>query len=499
MIKNEYRLRFILVFTAISLILFISNIWYVKKDMSKEALYTLSDYTNQVLNELDEKVQIYWFRSSRLSSYSHDGGYILDILSLFEEHESGKCIVRLYNADDIDEQKLISLGFVSQSVETNISHSKSKDTIYSGLLVEFRGRYKSLPFVASIANLEYKIVSFILQINMESIKKSRNISLVLGSSLFDIERIKEDRKPYIVEWLEYEGFNVKLLDLPLQEELDIESPLFVLGSSDIDDSSLSIIDIFLKNKGVAAFFVSGNTIDVKGDWSVNKKEGDLLIEFLLNIGFEVEHNLVLDIANFPLKMLREDGRGSKTVNYPLWPILLQENMKQDNLLFYGSGRLQCFWPSSIKLDKTKNNTLEELATSSEKGITIDKDYNVDPFSNLLSLFDEREKGKRCIIAKCEKPSRILVISDENMIGDAIEYTDSTDNLDFALNIAFYLAKKDNLLRLKAKKPRVLPFRFYDDDIFNFIILKARILCFLIVPAIILVLYIGMRKRKNDKS
>ena len=496
MIKNESLFRFILVFTAISLILLISNIWYCKKDMSSQSLYTLSEYTNQVLNELDERVQIYWFRSSRLSSYTSDAGYILDILSLFEEHKSGKCIVKLYNADDMEEKKLISLGFISQSVETSASYTTSKDTLYSGLLVEFRGRHKSLPFVASITNLEYKIVNFILQINKESIKRSDDISLVLGSPSFDDARIKEGRRPYIVEWLEYEGFNVKLLDLPLQEELDIESPLFVLGSSDVDEASLSIIDIFVKNKGVAAFFISGNNIDVKGDWSVKKKEKDLLIEFLSNIGLEVERNLVLDIANFPLKMLREDGRGSKTVNYPLWPIILQENMMKDNLLFYGSSSLQCFWPSSIKLDKTKNNTLEVLATSTAKGITMEKDYNIDPFSNLLSLFNERENEKRCIIAKCEKPSRIIVISDEHMIGDAIEYTDSSSNLDFALNVAFYLAKKDDLLRLKAKKPALLPFRFYEDDVFNFIIIKARILCFVIVPIIIVVLYVGMRKRKK---
>ena len=498
MIKNESRLRFILVFMTISLILLISNIWYCKKDMSSQSLYTLSDYTNQVLNELDEKVQIYWFRSSRLSSYSGDVGYILDILSLFEEHESGKCILKIYNADDIEEQKLMSLGFVSQNIETNTSYSTAKDTLYSGLLIEYKARHKSLPFVASIANLEYKIVSFILQINKESIKRSNGISLVLGSSSFDDARIKEGRRPYIVEWLEYEGFNVKLLDLPLQEELDIESPLFVLGSEDIDEASLSIIDIFLKNKGVATFFVSGNTINIKGDWSVKKKEGDLLIEFLSNIGFEVEHNLVVDNANFPLKMIREYGRGSNTVNYPMWPILLEENMKKDDLLFYGSSSLQCFWPSSIKLNKTKNKTLEVLATSTGKGIIINKDYNVDPFSDLFSLFEELEGEKRCIIAKCEKPSRIIVVSDENMIGDAIEYTDSSSNLDFALNVAFYLAKKDNLLMLKAKKPGVLPFRFYEDDVFNFIIIKARILCFLIIP-IIIVLYIGIRKRKNDSS
>ena len=495
MTQHEHIIRFFLIALALALTLSLSHIWYVKKDVTQDGLYTLSSYTDEVLNSLDSKVEISYFRSSLFSAYTIESSYIFDTLSLFENHKSQICILKLYNADEVEEKKLISLGLASQTVQEKRAHSTHETSIYSGIVIQLKGLSRTIPFVASTSHLEYDIVNSILQINREIAKKSLCVSLIFASPLKEEEEVT----PYLRQWLEYAGFNITEFSLPLNEELPIDCPLIVVGSTNIDASSATLIDAFLKKKGNALFFVSANVIDVNGDWSVKKKKMDSLMEVLYSMGVEIESNLVLDISNFPLKMMEEGTERSRTINYPLWPTVLMENMNHASPLFSSIITLQTFWPSSMKITQDKKDKFEILATTTEQAVVMEKDYNIEPFSQLFSLFEGREKKRRPLIVLQEKPNRVLVVSDENMVSGAIEYTLATSNLDFVVNTALYLSKKDALLSLKAKNSHVRPFRFYDEGTFNFIIWKARILCFIATPLLILLLYLFIRKRgvKND--
>ena len=89
-----------------------------------------------------------------------------------------------------------------------------------------------------------------------------------------------------------------------------------------------------------------------------------------------------------------------------------------------------------------------------------------------------------------------------MISNAIEYTDSSSNLEFAVNCVQWLSNKDNLLELKNKK-HVLPvFRFYNEEDVYSIVRQARIFCFAVVPFLILVgsiYFFIMRRLKNNAT
>ncbi|MGP1414430.1 MAG: GldG family protein [Treponema sp.] len=483
--KNEYKLQFILLTLSLILFLTLSNIWYLKCDITEQRLYTLSDYTKNLLTSLDSKLQISWFRSSNISSFASETQYIYDLLKEFEFHFG--CVVNLYNADEIEEKKLYDIGLAPQSVETLAIHGHATQNIYSGILIQLRGISRVIPFVASISNLEYEIDNFILQLDDEYRRVPNRVAL-----------LSEKNEEYIKRWLKYAGFTVEEVSLSLKEELKVDVPLIVIGSKHIDKEMASYIDVFLKKNGQAVFFISGNTIDVKGNWTAKKKANDALIEVLASHGVEIGSDLVLDIANYPIKMSSEDGSNSQTINYPFWPSILQENIELKTSLTSGVSFLQTFWPSSIIF----NEKWKELATTTKEGIVVDKDYNTDPFANSLSLFSQLEKKKRCLMAYREKPSRVVIISDENMVGNAIEYTDSSSNLEFAVNCVQWISNKDKLLELKNKKHILLPFKFYNDEDVYSIVRRARIICFVIVPFLILVgaIYFFVTRRvKNNEA
>jgi len=514
--KNEYRLSFTLFALACILTLILSNQCYLRKDATREKLYTLSSYTLEVLGNLESSVEVSWFRSSSLGYYVAESQHIFDFLNEAELFSNGKIIFKLYNADDVEEKKLTSLGFAAQTIETKGVHNVSTSNIYSGLVVQLKGCSRVLPFLSSISNLEYMLVNFILQITAELAGKQKKVSFINALPLKEVQTEKDnphepkieqiteqlmektDELPYIKQWLEYSGFKVEEVSLPIKEELKLENPLIVVGSSLIDADSASYIDVFLKKRGKATFFVSANTIDVMGNWSAKKKPIDPLMELLLDRGIEIESNLVLDIPNFPIKMLRSDGKGSETVNYPFWSILLKENMLSLHPVFAGIHSLQTYWPSSIHLSTENNKSLTPLAKTTKESISMEDNYNTDPFSNLFALFgdEKHKKNAQNIVISSEKPNRMIVVSDENMLGKSVEYTDSTINFEFAVNVALWLSGKDALLELKRKQHIILPFRFYEDAMFSLILTKARILCFLVVPATITTVYLIMRRRRK---
>ena len=481
--KNEYKLQFVLLTSLLFLFLCLSNIWYLRCDITKKKIYTLSTYTKELLKSINSTLQISWFRSSNISSFASETQYLYDLL---KEFELLGCAVKLYNTDEIEEKKLYDLGLTSQSVQTMTMHGTTTQNIYSGIVIQLRGLTRVIPFIASISNLEYDIDNFILQLDDEYRKVPNRVAI-----------LSDGNQDYVKRWLEYAGFTVSQLSLPLKEELKVDIPLIVIGSKHIDKEVASYIDVFLKKKGHAVFFVSGNTVDVKGDWSARKKANDALIEMLALHGIEIASNLVLDIANYPIKMTTEDGSNTQTINYPFWPTILQENIDLKNSLSSGVASLQTFWPSSIIL----NDKWKELATTTKEGIVLDKDYNTDPFANLFSLFSQMEKKKRCVVAYRENTQRVVVISDENMVGNAIEYTDSSSNLEFAVNCAQWVSNKDKLLELKNKKHILTPFKFHNDEDVYSIVRRARIICFAIVPLLILAgaIYFFISKRLKNNA
>ena len=290
-----------------------------------------------------------------------------------------------------------------------------------------------------------------------------------------------------------------ILQLPL-DDIPAEIPLLVIGSDYIDFSSAAAIDVFLKKEGRAVFFVSGNKIDTKQKWMAAPKTKDFLLDMLAGCGFYIQSNLILSPVNFRLVLSAVDNTGAKTVNYPFWIKLLQNNTEKLNPIFAAYKPLQTFWPSSIIIDTDKNKAVKTLAAADPDSVTMVDSYDTDPFGNQMRLFANSEKAPETVIAGYEKPSRVIVISDEYMISRLIDYTGSFYNLDFLINCVEYICGKDNLVLLKNKKHTALPFKRFDDNTeFNAVVFMARLISFVILPAGILILgafmFITQRRQK----
>jgi len=478
---KEYRLQAFLVFAVIAVSALISRRLYVRADMTKAQTYSLSAYTKSILDSLEGTVTVTWFRSYNIDGYLPALQYVEDILGEYQRYAGEHCLVLYKDTETFSPQQLQRLGLAARQIERNKNNTQILQSLYSGLLCEYRGESRVIPFLADIYTLEADIARFITEINQDvqgrQADRSVYVALPDGST-------EKDYK-YVLPWLEYAGFVPVLLTKPYPE-LQPEIPLLVIGSSYFDADMLTAVDTFINRHGSAAFFVSANTVDVAGTWQAVPKKNDGIIELLARCGFALQPNLVMDPLNFRMTLPSAESGVYRHINYPFWPQVVRQDTQPLPPLLSAGKTVQFFWPSELVCTAARGKTPLPLLTSGSHSALQYPPYNTDPHGSQLDSVGASDHAAFPLAAFSESGARLLVIADEYCVSTAVEYTNSDANLDFMVNAVHWIARQDALLHLKNKQPAVLPFKYFESDAaFNRIIVFSRILNLIIIPALIL--------------
>lgn len=493
----EYKIQFILFIILLILLSVCSSKFYFRIDTTGQKAYSLSGYTYEMLDNLTGAVTVTWFKSEHLESFFPSLKYLADVIYEYQNYSGSKFIFNKKNISELSEEAIKKIDIIPRQIKSQSASTETLYTVYSGLMIEYNGKTRIIPFVDDIDILEYDIARFIYAMHDASAEteNEKKISVIVPPNSLETDY------RYILPWLEYAGITAEVLTLPI-ENISEDQPLLVIGSDYIDFSTAAAIDVFLQKHGKAVFFVSGNTVDVKGNWKAAPKIKDFLLDVLAHNGFYINNDLILDSSNFRITMNSVDNSGIKMINYPFWIQLRYEGIAKNNPLFSGifTGYkyLQTFWPSSLSFDETKK--IDPIAFTTSHSFKMMEKYDTDPFNNQLSLFSTAEKKAEAIITERILPSPVIVISDEYMLSTAIDYTGSSVNLDFMINCIEHLFGLDELLVLKNKQHTALPFKtFTDQDEFNFIINSARIISLIVLPFVILCagIYSFIRGRKHQ--
>lgn len=502
---KEHHIQAVLLGAIIVLAALLSVRLYVRIDMTGEMTYSLSDYTVSVLKSLEETVNITWFRSRTVDGYLPSLQYVEDILAEYERASHGKCLVKYQDTTEFSKERLHSLGIAAKHIEKSSDSERTVQDLYSGLLCEYRGEYRVIPFLSDIYTLEADIARFIIEMKADAqgrrTDRSLYVALPEGGEAGDYR--------YVLPWLEYAGFVPIMLTKPYQE-LKPEIPLLVIGSSYFDSDMLARVDTFVNRSGSAVFFVSAHTVDFKKTWHAEPKQNDGLIELLARSGFALQQNMVMDAANVRLRVPSSDGSTYTYRNYPLWPQVFFQESTSAPLILAGK-YVQFFWPSELVCTAARGKTPFPILVSGSRSALQQPPYTTDPQQELFTAAREEERASYPLAAASEyavnavsgiyaqNSARLLVVADEYCVSSAVEYTASDANLDFMVNALYWITRQDSLLRLKNKAPRVLPFRYFERDVaFTRIITVSRIFNLLLMPIAIIaagVILTVIRRRK----
>lgn len=490
--KKEFKFQFILCCIITTLLIFISTKIQFTFDFSKNKVYSLSEYTKEIFSSVDSSIKIQWIRSKSVNNYLARIKYVEILLNQFAQ--TNNCIFEIVDAETLSSTALNSLQLYPEQFTSTSQNSQTNTTVYSGLIIEYKGLTKIIPYIFDVQNLEYTITNnvFALIQDSENTFDKRQIYILTFTNA-----LQEDYM-YLLPFLEYENIICKIVNDEDISQLDPSIPLVVIGSHFLTDEQIAEVDNFLQAGGNAAFFVSGNSIAVNGNWAVTPKTNDKLISLLADYGFIIGNDLLVDIFHFPLNMMSEDGRTNQVIQYPYWIRINPEQVDIHQSFFSGYNTLQMFWPSSLDLNISADKTLQPVIITSRQAKRLIENIITDPF-----LFSENDisnitKNSYTLAATSTKDRKLFVLADEYFLSRCIEFTNSDTNIQTFVSICQWLLGNENILYLKNKQSIMPSFKtFEDQSTLKNKILFARILNIGLVPCIIICIAIFILFSKRN--
>jgi ABC-type uncharacterized transport system involved in gliding motility auxiliary subunit len=482
-VKKERRIRSILFAGILVLVGLLAAKYHFRIDLTSDRAYTVSGYTTSCLTGLDANVFVTWYRSPSLARLFPSIANIEDMLEEYRVASDGRLSWKTVSASSSDSSTLRSLGIIPRQIKLSGSEGSETRDVFSGLVVEYKGGRKAIPFLFDSKKIEYDLTRTIVELKAASAGGQQRIQLVYGTS--------PDRYAYIRPWLEYAGFSVDDVTLPVTS-FDVSIPLLVVGSQLIDAQTAGAMDEFLSAGGNAVFFVSGTSVNIAENWKALPKEHDAILELLQGRGISIRRELILDTSNFRMTMPSLDNSTYESINYPFW-VTVQPSENKD-ILLSGISALQFFWPSPISIDSAAQKRFHEIAHSSEKSIVMMEPFDTNPFGKQDALFSTRAVSSKSVCVSGNSPGRIVVVPDEYFPSAMIDYTASDANLDFMVNCAEWVSGKDRLIELKNKTGDTVAQPPSDQ-----MLAVARAINLLLIPSIIVIcaltIFIVRRKKR----
>lgn len=487
--KSELNLQFALSVIITVLLIIISAQSTSSVDFSKNKVYSISKYTESLFNTTTEKVHITWIKSKNAEKYFSSFRYLETMLKKIGEIDN--CIFEIVPADTLSKTAIQSLDLYPEQLETGSRDEKKLVTIYSGLIIEYAGSTKIVPYLFDTSNIEYLLDNNILALIQDSQGQTQKRQLYLLAP----SKSLEDDYVYLQPFLEYDSFIPIAVDQSMTE-LDPKIPLLVLGSDGITENQIALIDGFLQQNGNAAFFISGCGIAINGNWQAVKKD-NALMRLLAQYGFVINSDLLIDIFNYPVNMNSIDGSSSQIINYPYWIRINAAQADLSQSFFAGYSTLQTYWPSSMDLMESIDKTLKPVLQTSSLAKKITQNFITDPFVFSADDYVNVSDSVSTIAAVSTLRGKIFVMADENAVSRCIEFTGSENNMQFLVSLCQWLANNEKLLELHNKVSALQPFKTFEDpNKKSKIIRMARVVNIILIPLIIIILAAIVLKSKK---
>lgn len=499
--------------TLLILFLWNSQVWFIRIDTTKNQQYSLSSYSKELVDSVNESFQITYYLSKELTSLYPQVSDVSEFLRSYNTY-SNKIGVTVINPETEDIQAdLKAIGIQSQQIESTNKGTTSFVTVYSGIVLEYEGITELVPFVLSTASLEYDIAS-----RMQSMlyQKQRQIMIYVGNGLS-----LETDYSYVLPWLQSAGFSCIEIT-HIDETVSPEVPLIILGNSEMDKVFLNEVESFVLSGGKVLFSVSRNYTDMYSSWNTKTTENTEIIPLLNYWGFNIEPGLVMDLSNYRITMQGSSGNSNdlQYVNYPFWIVSLSQNLNNSLSLTKGYLGLESYWASPMNLFEDsfgKSRMYSVVNTSPSAWVQLPQSnseyqYITDPFYENNLKVNRSTLGQYAIVGALvgsvpgysytgySLDTRIIVIPDQYIFSNMIEYTNSPHNMDFLINCSLWLSEEDELLELKQKGIQVTSlYKITDEAEFSIQVRKTIILVIICYTLFFVFLFVGVTIKRKQRN
>jgi gliding-associated putative ABC transporter substrate-binding component GldG len=453
---------------------------FVRIDLSRGKIYSLSKATKKMISNLDDPVIIKAFFSRNLPApYNSNRQYIKDLLSEYKTYSKGNIKIQFIDPSEDEKIRLEAqmTGIAPVRITQVESDKYEMKEAYMGLVFLYEDKKEIIPFINQTGTLEYDVTSRIKKITQSSIK---SLGFLSGNSETDI--FKE--LPQIGQFLS-EQYTLKNISFKEDKKNPhIDALVILLPKEKLSDWEKYKIDQLLMKGKPVAFLLGRTDVDLQSFRA--KAIDDGLDDLLKHYGVEIRPGLVLDPQCQMVTL--QTKRGLFTVNnmvkYLFFPLVT--SFKKDNLIVKGLERVTFPFINPIKAKDSssekgkdtekKDLEIEILAQSSEKSWYKENPGDLNPLRQYLpspedetgpfdlaviikGSFESFYAGKEILpvpwgddsdnkeeFIKQSIPTRLLVIGNARFVnmGDQA-------GVNFFLNIVDWLAQDEALISIRSKE------------------------------------------------
>ncbi|MFO8083290.1 MAG: GldG family protein [Desulfobacterales bacterium] len=299
---------------AVFIIIILVNVLFarvnLRVDVTEDKLYSLSEGTHELLNNLERGVNIKFFYSQSIQNFpAHLKIYanrVIDFLSEYEFHSGKKIMVEMHDPkpDSEEEEWAQRYGMEGITLPTG-------ETVYMGLVAMSADQEEAIAFLDPTREerLEYDLTRMISRVQS---LKNQKIGIISGLPVFSEMPANPamSRRPsepwYFVKELQdaYEVIQIKTTDETIPDDLDL---LVIIHPKDLSEILEFAIDQYVLKGGNALIFVDPfSTRDISAQhqlssssldrlfkaWGISMIPDKAVIDFDFPTGLRVQNNQV---------------------------------------------------------------------------------------------------------------------------------------------------------------------------------------------------------------
>ncbi|MCG8325570.1 MAG: Gldg family protein [Thiotrichales bacterium] len=354
-----------------SIVLVNATITGLRLDLTENRLFTLSEGTINILNNLDEPITLdYYFSQKELTGFPAMLNYGIRVRDLLEEYATeanGKLILTVTDPEPFSEEEDLAVAHGLRGVSVNAAG----DRAYFGLVgINSTDDERVIPvFDANKeASLEYEISKLVY--NLANPEKP---TIGIMSSMNMQGNPEADIKPWAILENMGEFFNIEFIDTTagtIDPDIDV---LMVVHPKGLLEPTLYAIEQYLLRGGKGFIFVDplaeGDQTQPDPDKPMVMPDLDSDLDLLFTgWGLEVVKEKIAGDSNAAMHVQTRSARGQQEVSYLPWLSLGKENLNQEdfstrdlNVVNVGTaGILQTTPEATVSLTPLLQTTLQSM-------------------------------------------------------------------------------------------------------------------------------------------
>ena len=488
--------------------------FFLRLDLTRSRSNTLSAVTRRILGGLSDQVQLTYYLSDTLRSFSPAPGRVIDLLQELAAAGRGRLAVSVLDPERTGlTDSARRFGVFPQQIQVFQANEQRTVDVFSGIVLEYLNRYTTLPAVFTPDGLEFN-----LSLSIRKLQAGRRISVGVllgrpGSSLarnFENLQTGLSRDYAVHEFLPGE---------PIPPEVDA---LLVLGGLGLGADALRPIDRYLMGGGRILFAVKGLRVETARTFTAEAAGPSPLLDLIASYGVRVAREMALDTACRDYRLPQQSGSQivwEKLGSYPPWVSIRSPDVSAANPITSDFAGLDLLWPSPLEALPVEGVQAEALVKTTTSAWTMKEPFVVDPFRMprsggagqrqlvlayaLTGRFSSRfapGQGE----ASRSPPTRIVVVGDDDFASDLMMFSDSLYNVFFIQNAVLWLSGQEDLLSIKTRAPGEGRLdRIADPAARSRLMLAAEVLNVGLVPALVILFgvlrLLGRREREGRPS